>query len=276
METLEGKVVVVTGGGSGIGLAIARAVAAQGAIPVIADIEVAALDEALRSLPDGTLAVTTDVSDLASVEALRDAVLDRHGRVDVICNNAGVSTFNLIADQTIDDWRWVLDVNLWGVIHGVSTFLPVMTRQGTPGHVVNVSSVAGLMSGIPFIGPYAVSKVGVVSLSETLRQELGFTGVPIGVSVVCPGSTNTNVMESDRNRPATIAPEARTEMGEAMRVGIKDTFTAPTGAEPSVVADHVVDAVLHDRFWVIPSSDMTDGYRARFAEILDNCPATEG
>ena len=133
METLEGKVVVVTGGASGIGLAIARAVAGQGAIPVVADIEVGALGEALRSLPDETLAVATDVSDLASVEALRDAVLDRHGRVDVICNNAGVSTFNLIADQTIDDWRWVLDVNLWGVIHGVSTFLPVMTRQGTPG-----------------------------------------------------------------------------------------------------------------------------------------------
>ena len=180
METLEGKVVVVTGGASGIGLAIARAVAGQGAIPVVADIEVGALDEALAPCPTSTLAVATDVSDLASVEALRDAVLDRHGRVDVICNNAGVSTFNLIADQTIDDWRWVLDVNLWGVIHGVSTFLPVMTRQGTPGHVVNVSSVAGLMSGIPFIGPYAVSKVGVVSLSETLRQELG--------SPVCPSA----------------------------------------------------------------------------------------
>ncbi len=272
MDTLEDKVVVVTGGASGIGLAIARAVAARGAVPVIADIEADAFADALATLPEGTLAVPTDVADLASVEALRDAVLDRHGRVDVIVNNAGVSTFNLLADQTIDDWRWVLGVNLWGVIHGVATFVPVMKAQGTPGHVVNVSSVAGLMSGLPFIGPYAVSKVGVVSISETLRQELGFTGEPIGVSVVCPGSTNTRVAESDRNRPATIAPEARTEAGEGMRVAVADTLTAPTGFEPSVVADEVVDAVLTGRFWVIPSTDMVDGYRARFAEILDNCP----
>src|SRR5689334_11097653 len=109
METLEDKVVVVTGGASGIGLAIAQAVAARGAVPVIADIEADAFAAALATLPEGTLAVQTDVADLASVEALRDAVLDRHGRVDVICNNAGVSTFNLLADQTIDDWRWVLD-----------------------------------------------------------------------------------------------------------------------------------------------------------------------
>lgn len=275
MDTLEDKVVVVTGGASGIGLAIARAVAARGAVPVIADIEADAFAEALATLPERASAVRTDVSDLASVEGLRDAVLERHGRVDVICNNAGVSTFNLLADQTIDDWRWVLDVNLWGVIHGVTTFVPVMKAQGTPGHVVNVSSVAGLMSGIPFIGPYAVSKVGVVSLSETLRQELGFTGEPIGVSVVCPGSTDTRVAESDRNRPAHIAPESRTEMGEAMRTGIAETLTAPAGMAPEAVAEQVVDAVLTDRFWVIPSTDMTDGYRARFAEILDNCP-TDG
>ena len=115
----------------------------------------------------------------------------------------------------------------------------------------------------------------MVSISETLRHELGFTAEGIGVSVVCPGSTDTRVAESERNRPAHLAPESRTEMGEAMRSGIADTLAAPAGMAPEVVAELVVDAILTDRFWVIPTTDMTDGYRARFTEILDNCP-TEG
>ncbi len=174
MDTLEDKVVVITGGASGIGLALARAVTIRGAHVAIADVQQSALDAARDSgeLPADTLAVRTDVSDPASVAALRDAVLEQHGRVDVLCNNAGVSTYNLLADQTLDDWRWVLGVNLWGVIHGIDAFLPVLRSQGTPAHIVNTASVAGLISGIPFIGPYAVSKVGVVAISETLRQEL--------------------------------------------------------------------------------------------------------
>jgi NAD(P)-dependent dehydrogenase (short-subunit alcohol dehydrogenase family) len=107
------------------------------------------------------------------------AALDRFGRVDILCKTAGISTFNTIENQTLDDWRWVLDVDLWGVIYGVHTFLPIMGRQETPGHIVNTSSVAGLLSGVPYIGPYAVSKVGVVSLSETLRAELLMSSAPI-------------------------------------------------------------------------------------------------
>ena len=204
MDTLNDKVVVITGGASGIGLALARAVAMRGAHVAIADVQQTALDAARDSgeLPADTLAVRTDVSEPASVADLRDAVLDRHGRVDVLCNNAGVSTYNMLSDQTLDDWRWVLGVNLRGVIHGIDAFLPVLKSQGTPAHIVNTASVAGLISGIPFIGPYAVSKVGVVAISETLRQELAITGEPIGVSVVCPSATDTNVMEADRNRLA--------------------------------------------------------------------------
>ena len=138
MDTLQGKVVVVTGGASGIGRALAHAVAARGAHPVLADVEASALDAAAAEIP-GALAVRTDVSDLASVEALRDAVLGRHGRVDVLANIAGVSTFNAIVDQTMDDWRWVLGVNLWGPINTVHTFLPVMRAQGTPAHIVNTA-----------------------------------------------------------------------------------------------------------------------------------------
>ena len=276
VDTFEGKVVVVTGGASGIGLALARAVAERGASVVIADVEAEALDAAVRpgpgALPSATLTVPTDVSDPVSVAALRDAVLERHGRVDVLCNNAGVSTFNLLADQTLDDWRWVLGVNLWGVIHGISTFLPVMRRQGSPGHIVNTASVAGLVSGIAFLAPYAVSKVGVVSVSETLRQEMAFTGDPIGVSVVCPSGTNTQVMEAERNRPAALGAEARTPDAERWRLGIKDGFTGPDGLEPEAVADQIVDAVLADRFWVITHSDLTPAFEIRFAEIMAHAP----
>ena len=272
METLEGKVVVITGGASGIGLALARAVADRGAVPVIADIERAAFTSALELLPPDTLAVETDVADLQSVEALRDAVLERHGRVDVLCNNAGVSTFNTLADQTIEDWQWVLGVNLWGVIHGVDAFLPTMRSQGGEAHIVNVASVAGLLSGVAFIGPYAASKVAVVSISETLRQEFAIAGDPIGVSVVCPGSTRTNIMSSFRNRPDSMAPEQRSAMGEAMRTGVEASFTGPTGVEPEHVAGRIVDAILDGTFWVVPSDDMTASFRRRFDDILDHCP----
>lgn len=272
MDTLEDKVVVVTGGASGIGLALARAAAGQGGHPVIADVQVDALAAAAATLPEGTLAVPTDVSDLASVEALRDAVLERHGRVDVLCNNAGVSTFNLLADTTIEDWRWVLGVDLWGVIHGVHAFLPVMRAQGTPSHIVNTASVAGILSGVAFIGPYAVAKTGVVSLSETLRQEMGFMGTPIGVSVLCPSATNTAMMEAERNRPAGMAAEQRTADAEGWRNAIGAQMTSEVGKEPEEVAALVVDAILTDRFWVITHSDLTPAFEGRFAEIMASAP----
>jgi len=276
VDTLEDKVVVVTGGASGIGLAFARAVADRGGHPVVADVDAAALGAAAERLPEGTLLVPTDVSDLASVEALRDAVLERHGRVDVVFNNAGVSTFNLLSDTTIDDWRWVLGVDLWGVIHGVHTFLPVMKAQGTPAHIVSTSSVAGILSGIAFIGPYAVAKVGVVSISETLRQEVAIEGLPIGVSVLCPSATDTGMMEAERNRPEGMAPEARTEMAEGWRAAIGAQMKGAEGKSPEEVAAQVVDAILHDRFWVITHSDLTPAFEARFADIMDNAPRGDG
>ena len=272
MDTLEGKVVVVTGGASGIGLAFARAVAGLGGHPVVADVDAAALATAAAELPDGTLFVPTDVSDLASVAALRDAVLERHCRVDVVFNNAGVSTFNLLSDTTLDDWRWVLGVDLWGVIHGVHTFLPVMKAQGTPAHIVSTASVAGILSGVAFIGPYAVAKVGVVSISETLRQEVGFEGLPIGVSVLCPSATDTGMMEAERNRPAGMAPEQRTEASEGWRTAIGAQMKGDEGKSADEVASAVVDAILTDRFWVITHSDLTPAFEQRFAEIMANAP----
>jgi NAD(P)-dependent dehydrogenase (short-subunit alcohol dehydrogenase family) len=271
METLTDSTVVVTGGASGIGLALARGFAAEGCRVVIADVEAAALDAALPFLPRESLAVRTDVSRIDDVEALATATLERFGSVDILCNNAGVSTFNLLQHQTLDDWRWVLDVNLWGVVHGVQTFVPIMRRQGRPAHVVNTASAAGLMSGLAYLGPYAVSKVGVVSLSETLRAELAAEGAPIGVSVLCPGFTNTNVMEAERNRPADLGTETRTEASQQFVDFIKGSFTTEEGKEPDDVAAQVIDAVHHDRFWVVSHAGVDAALEPRFAEILDAC-----
>lgn len=272
MDTLQDKVVVVTGGAGGIGLAFARAVADLGGHPVVADVDAAALERAAGRLPVDTLFVPTDVSDLTAVEALRDAALARYGRVDVVFNNAGVSTFNLLGDTTLDDWRWVLGVDLWGVIHGVHTFLPVMRAQGTPAHVVSTASVAGILSGVAFIGPYAVAKVGVVSLSETLRQEVAIEGLPIGVSVLCPSATDTAMMEAERNRPAGMAPEQRSEAAEGWRAAIGAQMRGAEGKSPEEVAAAVVDAILTDRFWVITHADLTPAFEARFADIMANAP----
>jgi NAD(P)-dependent dehydrogenase (short-subunit alcohol dehydrogenase family) len=272
MQTLTDQVAVVTGGASGIGLGLAHAFAAEGCRVVIADIEDAALQKAATSLPEGTLTVRTDVSKLADVEALAAAALERFGQVDILCNNAGISTFNTLENQTLDDWRWVLDVDLWGVIYGIHTFLPIMKRQGTPAHIVSTSSAAGLFSGVPYIGPYAVAKVGVVSVSETLRIELAMAGSPIGVSVLCPGMTNTSVMEAERNRPTEMGTESRTEDAENMRLYIRSGFTGPDGKEPDEVAAMVVDAIRNDRFWVISHADLRPTIATRFAEILDAIP----
>lgn len=272
MDDLTGKVAVVTGGASGIGAALGRAFVEQGCSVVLADVDAAALDECASGITGDVLSVVTDVSDPAAVDRLADEAFSRFGAVHVVCNNAGVSTFNAVADQTLDDWRWVLGVNLWGVIHGVRTFLPRLLDQGEKAHVVNTSSLAGLMSGLPFLGSYAVSKVGVVALSETLRDELAIASAPVGVSVLCPGSTVTEILESERNRPASLGHEDRTAEGEGMRQAVRSGFSGPSARTAEHVAHAVVDAVTNDRFWVITSEEMREPVSARFDQIMAAMP----
>jgi NAD(P)-dependent dehydrogenase (short-subunit alcohol dehydrogenase family) len=204
LPDLAGKVAVVTGGASGIGKGIATRLVAEGAQVVIADVQRDAMEAAAAEI--GAVGVLTDVSDPASVDALAAAVLDRYGAVHVVCNNAGIGPLAPVADLTLDDWRWMIGVNLWGVIHGVHTFLPILKQNRDGGHIVNTASMAGLVAG-PRLGAYAAAKYGVVGLSEVLAAELAADNSRVGVSVLCPGTVHTNIGTSSRNRPADL-PDA--------------------------------------------------------------------
>ena len=272
MELSNGSVAVVTGAASGIGAALGRAFADAGCSVVLADVDAVALDAVAATIEGEVLTVVTDVSVAADLEHLAEAAFNRFGAVHVLCNNAGVSTFNPVVAQSLDDWRWVLGVNLWGVIHGVQAFLPRMMAQGQPAHIVNTSSLAGLVSGLPSLGPYNVSKVGVVALSETLRMELALAGSPVSVSVLCPGSTPTRILESERNRPAELGSELRVPDGDLMRDAVRSGFDGPGARTVAEVAADVLDGVRGGQFWIITSGEMRELVSSRFHEIDGSTP----
>jgi NAD(P)-dependent dehydrogenase (short-subunit alcohol dehydrogenase family) len=209
LPELRGKVAVVTGGASGIGKGIATQFVAEGMRVVIADIEQAALEAAAREL--GAVGVLTDVSDIDSVHALAKEAANRFGTVHVVCNNAGIGPLAAIADLTMDDWNWMIGVNLFGVIHGVQTFLPILRANPDGGHIVNTASMAGLVAP-PRLGAYSVTKYGVVALTEVLAMELAAAGSKVGASVLCPGTVSTNIGTSSRNRPAQYAGGGLTDV----------------------------------------------------------------
>jgi NAD(P)-dependent dehydrogenase (short-subunit alcohol dehydrogenase family) len=270
MQDFRDKVAVVTGGASGIGRAMVDRFAAAGMAVVVADVETTALaatETELRDRGTKVLAVRTDVAKAADVEVLASAAVARFGGVHVLCNNAGVSVGGPMWEHTLDDWQWVLGVNLWGVIHGIRTFVPIMLRQGEPAHVVNTASLAGLTSN-PFLGVYNVTKHAVVTLSETLAQELATLGPHVKVSVLCPGFVATKIADSHRNRPAALASGADrirpAEFEEAIRAAIAG------GLAPAAVAELVLSAIREERFYVFPHPELTHlRVRARMEDILE-------
>lgn len=241
MKFETGQVAVVTGGASGIGLAMARAFGAQGMKLMIADIEESALAGAADNLRvDGFEVATSivDVSDAAAVDALADETYTTFGACNVVCNNAGVVSRH-DAWGSLEDWKWVIDVDLWGVVYGVHSFVPRMLDAGSPGHIVNTASTAGLL-GFAGIASYTAAKHAVVGLSTSMHHELGRTD--LGVSVLCPGLVATNIGSSERNRPGVEAEDVN-EMGITM---------TGEALPPDAVADEVVSAISEDRFWILP------------------------
>lgn len=266
MQTSRGSTAVITGAASGIGLALAQRAATQGMNVVLADVDDAGLVAAAETLDgavrDGVVTVRCDVSDPDAVDALAATAYERFGSVELLCNNAGVGGGGTVAELSRKDWEWVLGVNLWGVIHGVTSFLPRMVEAGAPAHVVNTASMAGFFA-TAGMAPYAVSKFGVVALSESMRAELA--GTQVGISVLCPGWVSTRIHESERNRPVELTVE-RPPRAEEMRDMIRQVIES--GLPASEVAESVFDAVHADRFWIFTHPDMVRSTAARQEEIL--------
>jgi NAD(P)-dependent dehydrogenase (short-subunit alcohol dehydrogenase family) len=276
MKEFKDRVAVVTGGASGIGRAMADRFAAEGMKVVLADIEEEALQRAegeMREKGVDVIGVRTDVSKPEDMEKLAARTLDAFGAVHVVCNNAGVAgAWGPTWANTLDDWNWIMGVNLWGVIHGVRTFVPIMLEQGDEGHVVNTASLAGLMPGR---GIYGVTKQAVVALSESLYSDLKVADAKIGVSVLCPGWVDTNIIDAGRNRPAELSktiesvPDAQRElMDTAVRNFLK------TGLQPADVAEQVLEAVRGDQLYIITHPDMDFIFRERFDNILSRTNPT--
>ena len=274
MEALAGKIAVITGGASGIGRAVAERAAAEGMKIVLADIEEATLEATARSLSDSgaeILAVVTDVSDASSVEALRDRTLAKYGAVHLVHNNAGVSAGGPIWAVSEADWKWVLGVNLWGVIHGIRAFVPVLLAQGE-GHVVNTASMAGLTS-TPLFGPYCATKHAVVAMSEVLYRDLRLVGSNVGVSVLCPGFVRTAIAESGRNRPAWAPSAPPDAAAEPVRARVAQLVA--DGIDPSVVAASVLDAVTANRFYVLTHPELRAPVERRMHDIFEGRAPTD-
>jgi len=268
MRELAGKTAFVTGGASGIGQALGRAFAEAGMKVMLADIEADALAAAvdgLRGAGPAVRGVACDVADAASVERAAEATLGAFGKVHVLCNNAGVGGGTGIDAIALDTWRWVLDVNLMGVVHGIRSFLPHLRAHGEGGHIVNTASMAGLQAGLGF-SPYAASKYAVVAISEGLARDLEPHG--IGVSVLCPSFVRTRISDSARNRPARYGPARPPQPGSrgaAITAHLAERSRA--GLDPAEVAAQTLAAIRADELYVFTHPEARDEVEERFAAI---------
>jgi NAD(P)-dependent dehydrogenase (short-subunit alcohol dehydrogenase family) len=271
VREFKGKVAVVTGGASGLGRAMAWRFATEGMAVVLADVQQDALDGTVaefRNAGHQVLGVLCDVSRQDNVDALRDAAIQRFGKVHVLCNNAGVAPGGLAWESTLEDWHWCLGVNVFGVIHGLRSFVPHMLAHGEEGHIVNTASVAGLISP-PGMGIYCVSKHAVVTLTECLHHDLAAKSPLVGASVLCPAYVPTAIADSERNRPATLAnaPRPRSAEDEAREALLRKAVSSGkiTAAQ---VADAVFEAVRDRRFYILTHGKIKKAIETRMQDIL--------
>ena len=271
MQELAGRTAFVTGAASGIGFALSQTFAEAGMNVMLADIETDVLTAAVGKLHDfgpNVRGVRCDVADPASVELAAKASYEAFGNVHVVCNNAGVGGGSGIDNISLDTWRWVIDVNLMGVLHGIRTFLPHIQAHGEGGHIVNTASMAGMNSGLGF-SAYSASKFAVVNMSEGLAKRLIPLG--IGVTVLCPGFVRTRIWESGRNRPerygATHIPHPASAAGKLIA---QLTELGRAGLDPSDVAAQVLTAIRENELYVFTHSgaDWRAELEERFAAIL--------
>ncbi|MDR2991726.1 MAG: SDR family oxidoreductase [Burkholderiaceae bacterium] len=274
LQDFKGKTAVLTGAGSGFGLECARIGAARGMNLVLVDVQADALERAsaeMQAVGAQVLAQQTDVSDAAQMQALADAVQARFGAPHLVFNNAGVGAGGLVWENTVADWNWLLGVDLWGVIHGVRLFTPMMLAAAAKdpswrGHIVNTSSMAGLLTP-PNMGIYNTAKAAVVSLTETLYQDLRLVTEQISASLLCPYFVPTGISQSERNRPEALAAGQPTK---AQQISRTMSNKAVSGGKVTAqqVAQMVFEAVETDRFYVFSHPKALGNVRSRMESIL--------
>ncbi|SFG93286.1 Short-chain dehydrogenase [Desulfotomaculum arcticum] len=269
MKEFKDKIAVITGAASGIGRGLAERCAREGMKVVLADIEEPALFQTQKELQASgakVLAVRTDVSKASDVEALAQKTMDTFGAVHLLFNNAGIGTVGTIWESTLADWEWIIGVNLWGVIHGLRAFVPIMLAQDTQGHIVNTASIAGLTTGL---SAYGVTKHAVVALSEQLYHSLAHLNAKVKASVLCPGFVKTLIMEAERNRPVELQNETTrilTPEEEAIVQYMHQAVQA--GMSPQHAADHVFQAIREERFYIFTHPEYNAAVHKRMEDIL--------
>jgi NAD(P)-dependent dehydrogenase (short-subunit alcohol dehydrogenase family) len=249
MKNLRDRTAVVTGAASGIGRALAARLIAEGMNVTLADVDEAALTDAVHQLGDRARAVKTDISDAASVELLAERTLAEFGGVHLLCNVAGVESGGRFSEIPLETWRWVLDVNVMGTVHCCRTFLPILRREESA-HIVNTASIAAFSSRTPTFAPYIASKSAVLGLTESLAIEERAAGSTVGVSLLVPGPTRTRMIDAERNRPENV-PSTMSDPDRSAVAASLQAVTAQIGIDPSETALHVVEAVQADRFYVL-------------------------
>ncbi|MCB1703225.1 MAG: SDR family NAD(P)-dependent oxidoreductase [Halioglobus sp.] len=270
MNDFNNKTAVITGGASGIGRALGELFLAKGMNVVLADIEQNALDATVAELSAGggnCIGVVTDVASAEQVQQLADAALAEFGAIHIACNNAGVFAGGLLWEQSVADFQWQLDVNVWGVIHGIRTFVPIMAAQDSDCHIVNTASMAAVTA-MPYSGIYHMTKHAVLGMSESLYHELSFHAPNVKVSVLCPEAINTGIAASERNRPTQyrkdgdiVESDARALVSQALADSVAG------GIGPEVMAQRVFDAIVEERFYILSDEAWRNAANVRLEDV---------